>query len=72
MMSTELKCCIDHLVRTGRGVLHDGRFIINANHCIDGERARCSTCRKTWEHVCDEAEGCIWTHVQPRRGDTRR
>lgn len=60
-------CCVDHLVSTGRGVLHHGQFTINANHCVDGERARCSSCKRTWVHVCDEAEGCSWQLVTPTR-----
>lgn len=59
-----MKCCIDHLVRTGRGFRSGpAKIYINTNHCIDGEKARCSTCRRTWEHICDEAEGCQWVCV---------
>jgi len=64
---SQFQCCVDHLVRTGRGVLSkDGQFITNANHCRDGERARCSTCLRVWVHVCDEAEGCSWNAVEPK------
>ena len=29
----------------------------------NGEHWVC-TCGKTYEHVCDEAEGCYWTEVK--------
>jgi hypothetical protein len=62
------KCCQEHLVRTGRvvAIADDGQLLVNPAHCIDGERARCSTCKRTWVHVCDEAEGCSWT-LAPKR-----
>jgi hypothetical protein len=64
-------CCVRHLVRTGRGVMSGGQFVTNANHCRDGERARCSECRRVWEHVCDEAEGCAWICRSPVAGAKR-
>lgn len=60
-VSDDVACCVAHLVRTGRGfVITDGVFLTNPEHCIDGERARCNKCRRTWVHICDEAEGCSW------------
>ncbi|MGC4053232.1 MAG: hypothetical protein QM757_28345 [Paludibaculum sp.] len=59
LYSSDTKCCIEHLVRMGHGILVKGQFI-GGGCCTDGQRSRCSTCRKTWEHVCDEAEGCHW------------
>lgn len=35
-------------------------IFLDGGHCRDGDRARCKTCNRTWEHVCDEAEGCAW------------
>jgi len=32
------------------------------NHCEDGALWTCS-CGKVYEHVCDEAEGCLWHEV---------
>lgn len=69
-MSNE--CCVQHLVRTNRGVLVRGTFITNHNHCIDGERARCSTCKRTWVHICDEAEGCAWECVTKQKAAGER
>jgi hypothetical protein len=60
-------CCIRHLARTGRGVMVDGELVTHPNQCIDGERARCSTCLRTWVHVCDEANGCSWKQVIPKK-----
>src|SRR5689334_14607595 len=56
----EKQCCVEHLERTGRGVISGNQFITNAAHCRDGERARCNVCHRVWEHICDEAEGCFW------------
>ena len=55
-----LRCCMEHLQRMGHGVISGTQFLINGAHCVDGKRARCKTCKKTWVHVCDESEGCSW------------
>lgn len=59
-VSDNPRCCVEHLQRTGRGVISGDQFITNGAHCRDGERARCNVCHRVWEHVCDEGEGCYW------------
>ena len=66
-MSDETRCCVEHLQRMGDGVIANGQFIIHPNHCVDGRKRRCSKCNRTWEHVCDEAEGCSWVLRSVRR-----
>jgi hypothetical protein len=41
-------------------------YIDHAFHPVDQSQAPdgyvwdCPVCKKLWEHVCDEAEGCSW------------
>jgi hypothetical protein len=66
-------CCIKHLVETGRGVIaSSGIFVTLPDHCVDGERARCKTCHKVWQHVCDEAEGCSWICITKEKKARRK
>lgn len=60
MNNKDVKCCMEHLQRMNHGVISGKQFLINGAHCVDGARARCKTCHRVWEHVCDEAEGCSW------------
>lgn len=38
-----------------------------SGHRQDGDKWKCS-CKRTYVHVCDEAEGCFWTRetIRPR------
>lgn len=44
-------CCKAEIEKTG--------LVFRARH-KDGERWDCPQCGKTWEHICDEADGCAW------------
>lgn len=38
-----------------------------SGYCTDGEIWDCPTCRRKWEHVCDEGEGCSWVILASER-----
>lgn len=68
------RCCMEHLERMGYGSILKGTIdgtptetLLIGGHCIDGQRARCKTCKRVWQHVCDEAEGCSWNEVIPKQ-----
>ena len=36
------------------------RRVPSASTAQDGETWTCPKCKRSWVHVCDEAEGCWW------------
>lgn len=49
--------CQDELVMSG----------VSTFTAQDGDLWTCPICSLTYEHVCDEAEGCMWTLVLGRK-----
>jgi len=50
----KLRSCERMLVAAG---------LARTGYCKDGQRWQCK-CGRTFEHVCDEAEGCSWHEVK--------
>jgi len=48
------------------------RQVPSSNTAQDGELWTCPTCKRTWIHICEEAEGCCWEPYATPAAKARR